>query len=148
MNKRIIRKGSALLFTTVIMTAVSILAGGLTLYFMTASKMTSRNNEYFELKIEMTNCFYDEVEILISNSTISVDNEDINFRNALQNLNDSEEFNLILNSCYTNIKFEDGIYCFKLTKEHNSRVYEYERQVDGSTYEIHEEEAFRYYVVS
>ena len=65
MIKRI-KKGNALLFTVVILLAISIIASGITMYFYHASVQTNNSNFYGEKRIELENEFNKKFKVVLT----------------------------------------------------------------------------------
>ena len=64
------RKGNALVLTTIILFAVSIIAAGLTMYFYYASIQNQNSNLYAEKHVELENEFNKVYKIMIENELL------------------------------------------------------------------------------
>ena len=65
------KKGNALVLTTMVLFAVSIIAAGLTMYFYFAAIQNQNSNLYNQKHIELENQFNKTFEIMVKNGRIS-----------------------------------------------------------------------------
>ena len=101
-----IRKGNALVLTTVILFAVSIIAASLTTYFYYASIQNRNASLYTEKHIELENEFNKNYEILVKNTRISENDESSpNLSAQASTLNESNKIFVYTNNNYKN-RFE------------------------------------------
>lgn len=100
------KKGNALVLTTVILFAVSIIAASLTTYFYYASIQNRNASLYTEKHIELENEFNKNYEILVKNTRISENDESSpNLSAQASTLNESNKIFVYTNNKYKN-KFE------------------------------------------
>ena len=71
---KMFKKGNALLTTTIIMFAISIIAASLTTYFYYASIQTNNQNLYTQKHVELENEFNKNYELILKNILIDIDN--------------------------------------------------------------------------
>lgn len=96
------KKGNALVLTTMILFAVSIIAAGLTMYFYYAAIQNRNSNLYYEKHVELENEFNKTYEILVKNGTIlQPDNTDVSIASEAYSLS-STNFFTFKNNGYTN----------------------------------------------
>ena len=101
-----IKKGNALVLTTVILFAVSLIAASLTTYFYYAAIQNQNANLYTQKHIELENEFNKNYEIMVKNSRIlDYDTSSPNLATEATALNESKPIFNFVNNKYRN-KFE------------------------------------------
>ena len=100
------RKGNALVLTTVILFAVSIIAASLTTYFYYAAIQNKNANLYLQRHVELENEFNKNYEIMVKNTRILEDDTSTpNLSTEAASLNESRPIFNFVNNKYKN-KFE------------------------------------------
>ena len=94
-----IRNANALVLTTVILFAVSIIAASLTTYFYHAAIMNQNSNLYVQKHIELENEFQKTYEIMVKNERINeFDDSTPNLSTEATSLNETRPiFNFVVN---------------------------------------------------
>jgi len=121
------RNGNALVLTTVILLAVSIIAASLTTYFYHAAIMNQNSNLYVQKHIELENEFQKTYEIMIKNERIDEsDDSTPNLSTKARALNETKPiFNFVFNNHDNKFEFvsvNDGIVTFRHIIESNKTM--------------------------
>ena len=154
--RKLFKKGNALVTTTVILFAVSILAAGLTTYFYYASIQTNNQNLYNNKHIELENQFNKNYGLILLNEQVTFDNsEEKNINGQIATLSNNATFTFTLNGYKNKVEriedFDINTKAFKYSVETNyelrsGRIREYKLvktlHLSSSEYSIVNSEGF------
>lgn len=110
MMKRRIRKGNALVLTTVILFAVSIIAAGLTMYFYYANIQSNNSNVYSQKHVELENEFNSKYIYVLSGESVQMrdDESPINISDVIKlQVTETQSQHFTLGDYRTSIVFVD-----------------------------------------
>jgi len=117
-----VKNGNALVLTTVILFAVSIIAASLTTYFYHAAIMNQNSNLYVQKHVELENEFQKTYEIMVKNTRINeFDESTPNLSTEAASLNETRSIFNFVNNKYKNrfeyLSTDGGVVTFTHTIE-------------------------------
>ena len=117
MMKRI-KKGNALVVVTIILFAISIIAGSLSMYFAVGNRLTAKNNRYFNNRIELSNEVNANYKALLSKEVITLDDSSsLNLYTSLNSFDSTDDSITFVLNGYTN-----KIVCDSYTDSNNKEM--------------------------
>ena len=124
MIKRI-KKANALMFTVVILLAVSIIASGITMYFYHASVQANNSNIYSQKRIELENEFNKKYKVVLT-QVAATDNETKtkNFFNDHINSHTPDSTAFLEGDYYTTIHYNElNSFTYEVETGYKNREY-------------------------
>ena len=153
MKLKRIKKGNALVVVTIVLFAISIIAGSLSMYFAVGNRLTAKNNRYFNNRIALSNEVNSNYKALLSKESVTLDDStSLNLYTALNSFDeegDSVTFvvngytNKIVCDSYTNSSNKEMTYSVSFVSNEREYIYSTNLTLSGGKYSLGTKEVYQ-----